>query len=356
MQRTIIKSQRAVTRKPSESCSFSRPQAVPYPMWPGDKRPLVLTFSDPERQHGDNNDLRLLHHFAMFTSLDLGSPEFDVVNKNTTISLALEHSHLMHAVLAVAATQLRRLDTQNQFARSAEIQHWQHALSSFRYALNQPFTRDNCDAILLSSILLNLMSFSFIQSDDISPLGSWVFSSSPRKLNWLYVQLGLRHLLEQTKPFHTESRLIPLFLAGDDEKGTYSDESPGIQGLPEAFVKVCGLDEYSTPENNPYHSPVRLLAPLLTLERRADNTFKFIHWFAAVDGKFAVLLQQKDHPALLLISYWLAMLCDLNQWWCYERARRECTAICMVLNNSSNEDIIRLLDYPAKACGYAHVR
>ena len=59
-------------------------------MWPGDKRPLVLMFSDPERQHGDNNDLRLLHHFAMFTSLDLGSPEFDVVNKNTTISLALE--------------------------------------------------------------------------------------------------------------------------------------------------------------------------------------------------------------------------------------------------------------------------
>ena len=268
----------------------------------------------------------------------------------------VQHSHLMHAVLAVAATQLRRLDTQNQFARSAEIQHWQRALSSFRYALNQPFTRDNCDAILLSSILLNLMSFSFIQSDDISPLGSWVFSSSPRKLNWLYVQLGLRHLLEQTKPFHTESRLIPLFLAGDDEKGTYSDESPGIQGLPEAFVKVCGLDEYSTPENSPYHSPVRLLKPLLTLERRAENTFKFIHWFAAVDDKFAALLQQKDHLALLLFSYWLAMLCDLNQWWCYERARRECIAICMVLNNSSNEDIIRLLDYPAKACGYVHVR
>jgi hypothetical protein len=261
----------------------------------------------------------------------------------------------MHAVLAVSATQLRRLNTQNRLARLAEIQHWQCALSSFRQALTGPLTRDNCDAILLSSILLNLMSFSYIPNDDLSPLGSWVFSSSPRKLNWLYIQLGISRLLEQTKPFHADSRLIPLFLASDDGKGTYSDESPGIQGLPEEFVKLCDLNENSTPENNPYHLPVRLLTPLLKLERRAENTFKFIHWFAAVDDKFATLLQKKDHPALLIFSYWLAMLCDLNQWWCDDRAKRECYAICMVLSESSSEDILRLLDYPAKACGYVQV-
>jgi hypothetical protein len=258
----------------------------------------------------------------------------------------------MHAVLAVGATQLRRLDTHNRSMRSAEIQHWQCALSSFRTALNNPFTRDNCDAILLSSILLNLMSFSFIPGDDLSPSGSWVFSSSRQKLNWLYIQLGLRHLLEQTKPFHVDSRLMPIFLAGDDEQGTFSDESPGIQGLSEEFVKVCSLNEDSTVENSPYHSPLRLLTPLLTLERRAENTFKFVHWFASVDDLFASLLQQKDHPALLLFSYWLAMLCDLNQWWCHERAKRECTAICMLLYNNGSENIVRLLEYPAKACGY----
>lgn len=258
----------------------------------------------------------------------------------------------MHAVLAVGATQLRRLGSNNHGVRPVEIQHWQSALSSFRKALTQPFTRDNCDAILLSSILLNLMSFSFISRDDLSPLGSWVFSSSSQKLNWLYIQLGLRYLLEQTKPFHVDSRLTPIFLASDDSKGTFSDESPGLQGLPEEFVKVCGLDEISTSENSPYHSPLRLLVPLLALERSDENTFKFLHWFASVDGKFARLLQQKDYPALLLFSYWLGMLCDLNQWWCYERAKRECTAICIFLNGNGSEDIIRLLDYPAKACGF----
>jgi hypothetical protein len=203
----------------------------------------------------------------------------------------------MHAVLAVSAAQLRRLDTQNRPARLAEIQHWQCALSSFHKALNEPLTRDNCDAILLCPIFLNLMSFSYIPSDDLSPLGSWVFSSSPRKLNWLYIQLGISHLLQQIKLFHADSRLILLFLASDDSNETYSDESPGIQELPEELVKVCGLDENSIPENNPYHCPVRLPTPLIKLERRAENAFKFIHWFATVDNKFAMLLQQMDHPA-----------------------------------------------------------
>ena len=265
----------------------------------------------------------------------------------------LQHSHLMHAVLAVSATQLRRLETNNHHIRLAEIQHWQCALFSFRAALYHPFTRDNCDAILLSSILLNLMSFSFIPGRDLSPSGSWVFSSSPQKLNWLYIQLGLRHLLEQTKPFHVESRLIPIFLASDDEQRTFSDERPGIQGLPGNFVEVCGLNERSTPENNPYHLPLRLLTPLLELEPCDKNMFKFLHWFASVDDKFASLLQQKDQPALLLFSYWLGMLCELNQWWCYERARRECIAVCMFLKHKGNNDIMRLLDYPARACGYA---
>lgn len=259
----------------------------------------------------------------------------------------------MHSVLAVGATQLRRLESYNHGVRSAEIRHWQHALSSFRSALNQPFTRDNCDAILLSSMLLNLMAFSFIPGDDLNPLGSWVFSSSSHKLNWIYVQLGLRHLLEQTKPFHVDSRLTPIFIASDDRQGTFSDESPGIQGLPKEFVKACSLDESSTSENSPYHSPLRLLIPLLRLERSAENTFKFIHWFASVDDKFAMLLQQKDHAALLLFSYWLSMLCDLNQWWCYDRAKMECTAICIMLKSSGSQDIVRLLDYPAKACGFS---
>lgn len=78
----------------------------------------------------------------------------------------------MHALLAVSATQLRCVDTRNRYLRSAEMRHWQCALSCFRAALNHPLTLDNCDAILLSSMLLNLMSFSFIPDDDLNPSGS----------------------------------------------------------------------------------------------------------------------------------------------------------------------------------------
>ncbi|KAK2794047.1 hypothetical protein FQN51_000956, partial [Onygenales sp. PD_10] len=305
-----------------------------------------------ESQFGNGDDLRLLHHFQTFISHELWSPTFDGVREDIVLDLALEHSHLMHAVLAISATQLRRLDTNNHRLQLAEMKHIQQALSSFRTALNKPLSRDNCDAILMSSILLNLMAFSSIPESDLGPSRSWVFSSSPGQLNWLYIQLGLRLLLEQTKPFHVGSRLMPIFLASDDEKGTFSNHSPGVRGLPEDFVEVTGLDESSRPENNPYHSPLRLLTPLLTLERCHKNLFKFLHWFGLVDTEFVSLLQNKDHPALLLFSYWLGMLCEIDIWWSRERAKRECTAICILLKRRGSKDIIQLLDYPARACGY----
>jgi hypothetical protein len=83
-------SQRSVIQEANNSHSSRSVHPMPSPMWPGEKRPLVLTFSDPRRHLGDNNDLELLHHFATFTSLDVGPPELHVVNENTTLSLALE--------------------------------------------------------------------------------------------------------------------------------------------------------------------------------------------------------------------------------------------------------------------------
>lgn len=63
---------------------------MPSSIWPGDKRPLVLTNSETGSRFNSGNDLMLLHHFQSSTSHNLGSLAFDQVNDDITLKLALE--------------------------------------------------------------------------------------------------------------------------------------------------------------------------------------------------------------------------------------------------------------------------
>ena len=202
------------------------------------------------------------------------------------------------------------------------------------------------------------MSFSFIEDNNLSPAESWIFSSSPRSLDWLSVQLGLRHLLLETRPFRVDSKLVPLFLGCDTDHGTSAAERAEIEGLSLEFDSICGLDETSNPDSNPYHDTLHCLMPLMSLALSLKNLYKFLDWFGGVDKHFFTLLPEKDSPALLIFGYWLCMLCYIRQWWCQDRAKRECTAICMFLELQVDARIWRLLEFPARACGYtlAHPR
>lgn len=64
------------------------------------------------------------------------------------------------------------------------------------------------------------------------------------------------------------------------------------------------------------------------------------------------LLLRKDPAALLVLSWWLALMCKVDEWWAETRVRSECTAICMRLENSEDPRILRLLEFPASCCGY----
>jgi hypothetical protein len=157
-------------------------------MWPGDRSSLVLS-SGSESCSGTNQDLRLLHHFEISTYGTLGSSCALLAKDNIAVTLALEvrsilrprscrltetseYAYLMHAVLAVAATHLRRLEVHRPDRRIAEAHHGKCALSGFRKELEGPVIRDTSDSILLSAIFLNAMSFSFIEDDNLDPAES----------------------------------------------------------------------------------------------------------------------------------------------------------------------------------------
>jgi hypothetical protein len=74
-----------------------------------------------------------------------------------------------------------------------------------------------------------------------------------------------------------------------------------------------------------------------------------------IRGNYRNLLLEKDPRALLILGYWFAILCKLNQWWIDDRAKLECRSICMYLEHNDDHRIVGLLEFPAEACEYALV-
>jgi hypothetical protein len=255
----------------------------------------------------------------------------------------------MHSILAVSAAHFRRLYPHQQTHRLAEIYHWQHAIVLFQRVISSPIKIEEMDAVLSTCMLLTTPSLS---TERFDPSNSWIFNSDPQALGWLQQQSGLKGLLAELKDQLRHSVWIHVFNDADDAFDTSSDERPGTVGLPPAFVELCGLDETSTVDNNPYHAPLRLLTPLISLDDDIRTFTKRISFMGRIQPPFFRLLLQKDPPALLILSYWFGQMCRIGKWWYHDRARSECMAICTYLEELGDPRILVLLEVPARDCGY----
>lgn len=145
-------------------------------------------------------------------------------------------------------------------------------------------------------------------------------------------------------------RACPAFMdilcSSDDAEGTFTSEQPGLQGLPRAFVELCEIDEETTCESNPYHKIVRHLAPLLRLAPHPDNFVILMAFLGRTWPNFRPLVTRRDPKGLLILSYWLALLRQIDQWWVSRRAYTACRAIMSYLSQTGDDKIISLLPFP----------
>ena len=265
----------------------------------------------------------------------------------------------MHAILAVSASHIRRLEPSVSTHRVAEVDHWHQALTSFQKELQAPMNQENCDPVLLTSMLLNVMSFSYIESRD--PRHSWVFSTAPDRLDWLNIQLGMIPLLMNSRPFRENSVLEPIFAASEDGVGTFRSSwhlKPGetyLSPIRDDFAELCGLTTTDHPERSPYYLPLRLLTPMLELPRTLDNLMKFLKFIGSIREDFLGLLRANDERALLIFGHWLGLMCGIGKWWCEERVRRDCRAICMYFEERGSAGVKAMTDWMAWACGYVSI-
>jgi hypothetical protein len=312
-------------------------------------------------RRGATSDVHILQHFETVTYATTGSPVIQDVVKAGNLKFAMTHPFLMHATLAFAAAHLKHLlpfsanPIEYRQNALAEAYHWQRASHLFRKELNSPLGLGfhNMDPILTAS--MHLARQSFLLDDGALEFPKSFVKVPPEQtasaVHWFTVQSGIKSLLIAFQPYIRQSIWFPVFRESDDNRGTFFDERPGAEGLTPALAEFCGITETSTIANNPYHAPLRLLAPLLQLEAGIQTFTKLITFMGRMDARFHGLLIKKDTRALLLFSYWLALISKVDQWWIVGRAKHECVAICRFLRNDPDPRLRALLEFPANTCG-----
>ncbi|KAJ5669136.1 C6 transcription factor [Penicillium macrosclerotiorum] len=263
--------------------------------------------------------------------------------------LAFETPFLMHAIIGVATTHLSNAVPEKNAYRVAEAYHWQQAIRQYSEEVSRGVTQQNMDKLYSTCLLLTVHTFIL---EEFNPRASFVFSSDPRSLNWLRLQGGLRYLLERTSRWLPNSMWFHAFMETHDPNIDYEDNRPGRVGLDPDFADLCGIDECSTTDNNPYLWPLRMLTWIIPLEMAPKNASKYHNWMGRLESEYYERLWQKDPPALVLLAWWLALAGCAGEWWMETRTRSECTAICMRLEDSEDPLVCKLLEFPAQCCGY----
>ncbi|KAE8406436.1 hypothetical protein BDV37DRAFT_281025 [Aspergillus pseudonomiae] len=298
--------------------------------------------------------LAMLAHFSQMVSVH--SPAFTPIKKvmrERTIPVALGEPCLLYSIMAVASTHWACALPSDPTHTLIATRFRHKATRVYREQLQLPIDRDNMDTLITSCILIAMFSFS---AETTTPLDSWIFSDDPANMNWLSVQGGLRCLLEITKPWMKESIWNEPF----QESSNYEyadDHRMGREDLDPDLADLCDITETTTEETNPFHWPLRMLCPLLRIPRHKCGASRITNFMGRLLPDFVHLLAAKEPRALLILSYWLALMCiSVDEWWVGPRVTLECQAICMYLEACGDRRIVELLEFPARACGYKSTR
>ena len=311
------------------------------------------------------SNIRALQHFQSVTCHTMGHTPLAEVMETHVGKTAWQHPYLMHMVLAISYAHKKYLQPnqlapgQRQNYDMAEALHWHKALQQYRLRLSQCSGSSlvpNLDCLV--SVTFLIIAYTHALDDDI-PIDALI-RDDPVTLEHLIDPIaattGFRAL---RYGFGFDSFFVwkGVLVASDDDDNTYTKETPGTERLPPAFVDLCGLDENSTSENHPYHKLVRLLTPLLLLKPSMDNCGKLFAYMGRTWPSWQPLIQAKDPRALLLLSWWLVLLRQVNKWWTTTRTKTSCLAIVAYLYTVPEPKVHALLEYPASygETGYSRI-
>ncbi|EGE05032.1 C6 zinc finger domain-containing protein [Trichophyton equinum CBS 127.97] len=297
----------------------------------------------------DSKSIIALHHFL--NTKHNNTPLTDAGEKVVStkmLPLAFKTPYLMHAILGIGATSIADQAKGDSSYKVLHAYHWQQTLRQYQEELRTSIGLHNMDGLMSTCMFMSSITFLGADPDYTK---SWVFTNNPADLNWLLIQGGLRFLLMHLSRYLEHSIWYEVFMESSDEE-LFGDHRPGKVGLHPELAEICGITDTTTEDDNPCLWPLRMLTPILKLEHNRENFFKILGFMGRLLPDYTNALLAKDPSCMIILAYWLGKLCERPDTWLYSRGQIECYALCAYLEALGDPNILELLEYPAKRCGY----
>ncbi|KAL3454082.1 hypothetical protein BJX65DRAFT_301871 [Aspergillus insuetus] len=287
----------------------------------------------------------------------VGTPLIREVMRREMLHVAFENPYLMYTILGCGILHMNRMSPGDEARELAEAYFWQQAFGLYARALDAGVNERSFSPLVSGCMLMGITSL-VPQQFDIQD--SWVFTGRPSDLNWLAVQGGLNCILQMAGRYVPSSIwAVPFMKSNEVETKLFRYEiEQGREGLNPKLADLCEIDETSTAESSPYYFALKILSPLLELEPNAQNAAHCATWQGRLEPGFVTLCRRRDPRALVILAYWMGLMCSLSAWqpWVEGRVRLECIAVCMYLEGLGDPTIDPFLEYPANGCGYSLVK
>jgi hypothetical protein len=239
------------------------------------------------------------------------------------ISLGLARPYLLEVILAISACHMRHHTLSSTTYRVAEHFRQAQALQGFQSALSRPFDQQGADALLLTAMLLNFLSFSLPgEADDADICTSWVFRTNGDQLGWMALNMGFKPLILATAAFRQDSILKWMYEGSDDESHRFSSPGP-LVNVPSSWKTFFGLDGDHADPDSIFYEPVRILAIARSLRPAPEEFLRYVSFFGKLDVEFRALVEAQDERAIWLLGYWFGLMSRYDLWWMRVRARRD---------------------------------
>ncbi|RHZ50507.1 uncharacterized protein CDV56_103115 [Aspergillus thermomutatus] len=289
----------------------------------------------------DLQDRELFNRFHYRTLYSLGDSALVEIYEKHLFGLCFACPFLMHGSLAVTAVHDRYLGVAPPYRRSLrESYHLSQCTTLFNRWLCQPIKEEHKDPLWATAGSLAILTFSSIHAcfpEEAWPLGV----PDSADLEWLRIGTGKMTLWNLVNPLRPES----VFRAMSGIFANMHRPLPknGTDGVSVELVQLCGLDESSTQENNPYFAVAHSLSRLLAASKGEAPQGAVIQVLRHMHDEFGTRLGEKDPVALLLLCLWYTRA-RASKWWIDIRARYELPAICTYLQRyHSGDSIIQAL-------------
>ena len=233
-----------------------------------------------------------------------------------------------------------------------ETSHWDQSISQFKWKMSGPIQPSERDALWVTSAVLATISF---HTHATSPEEVWPLApSSSLDLNWLKLSDGKRAVWKITNPLREDCALRMLAIE-HSSVARIAFAAPGLERLPADLLILCGLDNMSNVGDNPYFTAVATLAQAWNTDCLQTIFLNFFCFITVLGPGYRELLERKEERALLLLAYWYAKVSQTHCWWAMRRAKLECKAICIYLDQYARQETLiqQLLQYPRTVFGIA---